>query len=210
MIKSCCRNLTWTPKNPSLDWTPKTQTSTYLLTVRLKWVCKYLFCVPHRIFSSGSFVPIFFSRERQFFLLATNCPPFVIMWVENVLSGTQLSNLLQLEPTWSWVNWVSLPIKIQYRFISYYFLRSSGTHRPSTIQNDPDHGEKWLPTTLNYTVTRRILTFLAVVIFIPWPLGSYRYLMYLPPSAWYWKKLASWSQTNSNLLTTIHLQLATV
>ena len=41
--------------------------------------------------------PFFFSRERQFFLLATNCPPFVIMWVENVLSGTQLSNLLQLE-----------------------------------------------------------------------------------------------------------------
>ncbi len=50
------------------------------------------------------------------------------------------------------------------------------THRPSTIKNDPDHGENWLPTTLNNTVTRRILTFLAMVFFIPWPLGSYRYL----------------------------------
>ena len=46
-------------------------------------------------------------------------------------------------------------------------------HQPSKI--DPDHGEKWLPTTLNNTVTRRVLTSLAVVIFIPWPLGSYRY-----------------------------------
>ena len=47
---------------------------------------------------------------------------------------------------------------------------------PSTIKMHPDHGEKWLPTALNYTVTRGLLTFLAAVIFIPWPLESYRYL----------------------------------
>ena len=48
-------------------------------------------------FLVGVSSPFFFSRERQFLLLATNCPPFVLIWVENVLSGTQLSNLLQLE-----------------------------------------------------------------------------------------------------------------
>ena len=102
------------------------------------------------------------------------------------------------------VNWVWLPIKNStvLKFTSSYVHTVLTWHQPSKM--DRNHGEKWLPTTLNNTVTRRILNFLAMVIFIPWPLRSYRYhTCHHQPDIE--KKLASWSQTNSIYLAFFYL-----
>ena len=166
-------------------------------TVPLKWVCKHLFCVPLNFFSCGSFVSIFFSAQTSVSPLCADLTAvFVYMgrkcaeWYTIKQPPPNSSNLKLLQSS-------QLPIKNQYRLILYWFLRTYGTHMPSTIKMDPDHGEKWLPTALNYTVTRGLLTFLAAVIFIPWPLGSYRYLTchHRPDIK---IRLASWKQMNSS------------
>ena len=102
------------------------------------------------------------------------------MWVENVLSGTQLSNLLKLEvcvpaSKESHLDVVMDKMLVPVKFCTYsYVYCVFYIHQPS--KNGRDHGENGLPTILHITVTRRILSIPAAVIFIPWPLGSNQYL----------------------------------